>query len=99
MDLKLELGGKTYTAPTPMAMHFKGYLKYLRESERAKKTGSDADIDSELTFIASLFANPEITEERLTKELTFAQMMELHNEYLPWLMQFVPGAGKNAKSR
>lgn len=98
MDLKLNLAGKSYTAPDPKAKHFKAYLKLLRDAERAKNNGSDEDIDMEVAFIASLFANPEVTTDRL-EEADFGELARLHGEYLGWLSQYIPDKGKNAKAR
>ncbi len=99
MDLKLNLAGTSYTAPAPKAKHFKAYLKLLRDAERAKSSGNDEDIDMEVAFIASLFADPEVTADRLEEEADFGELARLHGEYLGWLSQYIPDKGKNAKAR
>mgnify|MGYP006910879688 CR=1 FL=1 len=99
-DLKVTLAGVEHTAPAPRVAQFKAYLKFLRAGERARADGSDADIDEEFVFIASLFCDPAVTAQSMEAGLSFSEAARLRREYLPWLTQYMPEAdAKNGKAR
>ena len=99
MDLKITLGGKTYTAPSPRARQFKEYIRMLRSSNKSETTEECEDIDAATRFIISLFDSDEVTVERFENELSFTDAARLHHEYLEWIGQYLPVDRKNAESR
>lgn len=89
-ELKVTLAGVEYTAPAPRVKEFKEYIKMSRLQEK--------DIDTEFSFIASLFRDPAVTPKTL-EEVPLADGVRLQEEAWAWFSSFFPGAGKNAKSR
>lgn len=97
LDLKVTIGGKTYTAPPPKLRHFKGYLKLLREGA---SDPSGASIDDQYAFIASLFNNNDVTVDTL-EEASLEDGARLLYDYLKFINQYLPYKQneKNGKAR
>lgn len=95
LDLKVTIGGKSYTAPPPKLRHFKGYLKLMRTGA---SDSSGASVDEEYSFIASLFDNSDVTADTL-ENASFEDGARLHHNYHKFLAQYIPGTEKNKDAR